>query len=138
MRFLFLGLLCCALTSLLQAQDGLQPKLDISPYIAKVPEQSDFLGSWARGDGGYRIEVTRGKAEGSVIVKYFNPKPINVEGATFEVVDGLPQLNFILRDEGYPGSAYQLQFLAERAVLYGKYIRPGTEGDEVYFVNENE
>lgn len=126
------------LTSALQAQDGLQPKLDISPYIAKVPEQSDFLGSWTRGDGGYRIEVTRGKAVGFVIVKYFNPQSINVASATFEEVDGLPQLNFVLRDEGYPGSSYQLHFVAERGVLYGKYIRPGTPGNDVYFVNDKE
>lgn len=126
------------LTSSLQAQDGLQPKLDISPFIAKVPEQSDFMGSWTRGDGGYRIEVTQGKAKGSVVVKYYNPQSINVEGATIETVDGLLQLNFILRDEGYPGSSYQLHFVAERAVLYGKYIRPGTEGDDVYFVNDKE
>ncbi|MGC6424656.1 MAG: hypothetical protein ACON4O_06680 [Lentimonas sp.] len=120
-----------------QAQSGLQPKYDISPAIAKLPEQSDFYGSWTRGDGGYKIRVAASD-EGRVVVKYSNPQPINVESAVFEVIDGEPVLQFVLRDEGYPGSNYQLNFYSERRVLVGVYLRPESEPSQVYFVNDKE
>ncbi|MGJ8639412.1 MAG: hypothetical protein ACSHYA_08465 [Opitutaceae bacterium] len=138
MRIFLLGALLLSTVYAVQAQEGLQPKYDISPSIAKVPEQSDFFGSWTRGDGGYTIEVATGSTQGSVVVKYFNPESINVESAQFELVEGEPLLGFVLRDEGYPGSAYQLSFLSERRVLVGTYARPGSEPSQVYFVNQAE
>lgn len=138
MRFLLLGALFALLVSSVQAQQSAEPKYDISPNIAKIPEQSDFMGTWLRSDGGYRIEVAAGADDGSVVVQYFNPDPINVESATFEVVDGQLFLKFVLRDAGYPGSSYELIFLSERRVLLGTYARPGAEPAQVYFLNQIE
>ncbi len=137
MRSLFFGCLLALCISVAQGQ-GLEPKYDIPSSIAKVPEQFDFIGSWTRGDGTYRVEVIAGKTPGTVMVKYFNPEPINVESAVFDTVDDLPRLTFVLRDEGYPGSTYQLEFYSERRVLYGQYTRPGAAPSEVYFINDNE
>lgn len=139
MRILLVGWIFVICVSWLGGQgQGLEPKYDISPSIAKVPAQFDFLGSWIRGDGGYRIEVSAGETEGSVVVQYFNPESINVESAHFDRVEDEPRLTFVLRDEGYPGSAYQLSFFPERRVLVGTYARPGTEPSQVYFVNQAE
>lgn len=139
MRILFIGALLSLFVGALQAQEAsLQPKYDISPYIAKLPEQSDFFGTWLRSDGTYRVEIEAGEAAGTVVARYFNPNPINVETSVFDEIEGQPRLEFVLRDEGYPGSAYRLIFLAERRVLVGTYLRPGGEPAEVFFVNKDE
>ena len=138
MRFLLLGALFGLLAGSIHAQQAAEPKYDISPNIAKIPEQSDFIGTWLRGDGGYRIEVTSRVDAGSVVVKYFNPEPINVESSTFDVIDGELFLKFVLRDTGYPGSSYELIFLSERRILLGTYARPGAEPSQVYFLNQGE
>ena len=78
------------------------------------------------------------RVESGVVVKYFNPEPINVESASFSVVDGEVFLDFVLRDTGYPGSSYELIFLSERRILLGSYARPGAEPAQVYFVNQGE
>jgi len=118
------------------AQSGLQPKYDIPPTIAKLPEYSDFLGFWQRADGGYSLQVEpTDQTANEVNVQYFNPAPIHVETATFDEDEmGQPRLTVVLRDEGYPGSTYRLIYLAERQVLVGIYARPGEEGAQVYFV----
>ena len=56
----------------------------------------------------------------------------------FDDIGGQPRIEFILRDEGYPGSAYQLVFMAERRVLVGTYARPDSEPAQVYFVKQDE
>ncbi|HAV12345.1 MAG TPA: hypothetical protein DCX06_02450 [Opitutae bacterium] len=138
MRILLLGVLFGLLASSVQAQEGLQPKYEISPNIAKVPEQSDFFGAWTRGDGGYTIEVAPSAAIDGVVVKYFNPDSINVERSNFDLTGEEPRLQFVLRDTGYPGSSYELSFLSERRVLIGTYSRPGSQPSQVYFINQAE
>ena len=120
------------------AQEGLQPKYDIPSTIAKLAQQSDFFGTWLRADGTYRVEIAAGAEAGSVVARYFNPAPIHVESAAFDEVEGQPRLEFVLRDEGYPGSAYRLIFLAERRVLVGTYARPDADPSQVYFVKQEE
>ncbi|ADE54792.1 hypothetical protein [Coraliomargarita akajimensis] len=127
-------LLLFAVTGL-RAQEGLQPPYEIPSTIAKLPEQSDFLGDWLRGDGTYRLTIEL--VEGSLVVKYFNPKSIQVESAEFAVESELPFLRVVLRDEGYPGSTYELGFLAERGILVGRYSRPGGQPSDVYFVKQS-
>lgn len=138
MRIFLIGALLSVLVGAMQAQEGLQPKYDISPSIAKLPDQSDFFGTWLRSDGTYKIEIEAGKPAGTVVARYFNPDPINVETSIFDEVEGQPRLEFVLRDEGYPGSAYRLIYLAERRVLVGTYARPDAEPSQVYFVREEE
>jgi hypothetical protein len=119
----------------LSAQDGLQPPYDIPSCLAKVPEKADFYGSWLRGDGGYRIEIEASEESPTgIVARYFNPNPIHVELARFEEGTEDPVLTIVLRDEGYPGSTYELIFLAERQVLIGNYARPGSAPAEVYFL----
>jgi hypothetical protein len=132
----FFALFCLMVGSTFAQEQGLEPKYDIPSTIAKLPEQSDFFGTWLRSDGTYRLEIEPGATPGSVVARYFNPGSINVESAAFDEVDGMPRLEFVLRDEGYPGSAYRLIFLAERQLLVGTYARPGSEPAQVYFVKQ--
>ena len=136
MRVLLLGVFYGLIVISGWAQGGLQPKYEIPSLIAKNPEQADFIDSWTRSDGGYRLEVVAVE-QGGVSVKYFNPKPINVESAEFTVFENEPLLKIILRDEGYPGSVYELSFLPERRVLIGTYVRLGQKPSQVYFVKDN-
>ena len=138
MRFFLIGALLSVSFGALHAQQGLQPKYDISPSIAKLPEQSDFFATWLRSDGTYKVEIEAGEGPGTVVARYFNPDPIKVETSAFDEVEGQPRLEFVLRDEGYPGSAYRLIYLAERRVLVGTYMRPSGEPAEVFFVREEE
>jgi hypothetical protein len=139
MRRFSVFILLCLISIPLVAQDAaLEPKYDISPSIAKLSERSDFYGAWLRSDGTYRVEIEPGVGSGSVVARYFNPDPINVEAASFDDIGGQPRIEFILRDEGYPGSAYQLVFMAERRVLVGTYARPDSEPAQVYFVKQDE
>jgi hypothetical protein len=138
MRIFLIGALLSVSIGALQAQQGLQPKYDISPSIAKLPEQVDFFGTWLRSDGTYKVEIEAGEGPGTVVVRYFNPDPIKVETSAFDEVEGQPRLEFGLRDEGYPGSAYRLIYLAERRVLVGTYARPDAEPSQVFFVREDE
>jgi hypothetical protein len=137
-RITFFILLCLSSSFTVAQEAPLEPKYDLSPSIAKLPARSDFYGAWLRSDGTYRVEIEPGVGAGAVVARYFNPDPINVEAASFDEVGGQPRIEFILRDEGYPGSAYQLVFLAERRVLVGSYARPGSEPAEVYFVKQGE
>lgn len=137
-RFSVFILLYLISIPLVAQQAALEPKYDISSSIAKLPKYSDFYGAWLRSDGIYRVEIEPGAVAGSVVARYFNPDPINVEAASFDEVGGQPRIEFILRDEGYPGSAYQLVFMAERRVLVGTYARPDSEPAQVYFVKQDE
>lgn len=133
LRFVWAALVPFFLT----AQDGLEPPFDISPSIAKLAERSDFQGNWLRGDGGYRIAIeVNPDFPGGVSAGYFNPDPINVESSSFDSDAEVPVLVIVLRDEGYPGSIYELRYLAERAVLVGSYARSGSQPSEVYFVKQ--
>ena len=115
-------------------QDALQPPFEIAATIAKLPEVSDFEGEWLRADGTYQLTLK--DTSGAVSAAYFNPKPMNVESASFDATSGQPVLTVVLRDEGYPGSTYQLVYMAERGILFGNYARPGSQPSEVYFVRD--
>ena len=117
----------------LAAQVGQGPKLKVPQYIAKVPERSDFVGEWLRQDGTYKLTVAIDK-NGKVAAKYFNPKPINVESASFSGEGQKTILTVILRDEGYPGSTYELGYNSSYLILVGKYVMPKQrQQHDVYF-----
>lgn len=110
-----------------------QPEEKVPRLIAKVPERSDFFGEWLRYDGTYKLSVEKGK-DGTVVAKYFNPKSIKVESAKFHESDGAIVLTVVLRDEGYPGSTYQLSYDSSYRILVGGYLMPASgQRNQVYF-----
>ena len=124
-----LGLLLLSLAT----THGQEPQRQVPQYIAKVPERSDFFGNWLRQDGTYRLTVSKGK-DGAVTAKYFNPDPIKVESTSFREEDGFTILTVVLRDEGYPGSTYQLSYDSSYRILAGSYLMPQSgQRHQVYF-----
>jgi hypothetical protein len=130
MKYAFvLGLLLASLPACL----GQEPVREVPQYLAKVPERSDFFGEWLRQDGTYKLTVAKG-TDGGVTARYFNPDPIKVESAAFREEDGYIILIVVLRDEGYPGSTYQLTYDSSYRILAGSYAMPQSgQRHQVYF-----
>ena len=108
---------------------GTRPPVYLGPYLQASAAQ--FAGKWTRSDGTYKLEVV--EKEGSLEVKYLNPKPINVESSTLTKTEGGLVMRIVLRDEGYPGSIYELEYIPQYRVLVGYYTIRGQESSEVYF-----
>ncbi|MGZ0709879.1 hypothetical protein ACWPKO_16250 [Coraliomargarita sp. W4R53] len=107
------------------------PPLYYGPY--EQPSASQFAGEWTRSDGTYKMVVSVSE-DGAIATQYFNPAPINVESTTVATdEEGVVTLEIVLRDEGYPGSSYELQYLPQYHVIVGSYSIPGQEPAEVYF-----
>jgi hypothetical protein len=98
-------------------------------YLTSVPGwalAADFrplLGRWQRADGGYVIDIRRVNADGTMDAGYFNPRPINVSGATAGMLKGYIKVEIELRDSGYPGSTYTLLYDPEKEILVGLYFQ---------------
>ena len=125
---IFLSAVILTAISMLSAQS--EPAVFLGPY--EQPHAAQFAGEWTRSDGTYQFKISI--REGAVVAKYFNPSPINVESATLleKGDDGLG-LKIILRDQGYPGSVYNLEYIPQYRVLAGTYTIPGQPPAEVYF-----
>lgn len=123
-----LGVALWAAASCLSAQES--PIIYYGPY--ELPSAAQFEGEWTRSDGTYRMQITT--EEGDLKARYFNPTPIHVESASLvKSEDGGLRLQVILRDEGYPGSTYELEYIPQYRVLAGSYAIPGQAPAEVYF-----
>ena len=90
---------------------------------AQEPNTQRLIGSWMRTDGGYIIAVRRVEPEGRVDAAYFNPRPINVSRAEAAVKGNTAKLFIELRDEGYPGSTYTLEYDSTNDALAGVYFQ---------------
>lgn len=103
------------------------------------PNKDKLPGNWLRYDGGYRIAITAADGDGKLQAAYFNPNPINVSRAEYEWRDEKWHIVVEMRDVGYPGSFYSLDYDPEQDVLYGTYYQ-ATAGQyyEVYFVRGKE
>jgi hypothetical protein len=80
-------------------------------------------GRWVRPDGGYVLELSEIKKDGSVSAAYYNPRPIKVFSATWSRKDGKINLFVELRDVNYPGSKYNLQYDPKSDRLKGTYFQ---------------
>lgn len=52
------------------------------------PDVRRLEGRWLRPDGGYILEVRAIKKDNSVEAAYFNPRPINVHEAHYQIKEG--------------------------------------------------
>jgi hypothetical protein len=98
-----------------------------------------LVGKWLRLDGGYVLEVKQVSGEGRVEAAYKNPAPIHVAQAKAEREGDTIRLFVELRDVGYDGSTYTLNYDAERDELQGIYNQVSngrSQRLEVVFVRE--
>ena len=92
-------------------------------------------GEWVRHDGGYVLQVDKARADGSVHVAYFNPRPIYVAEAFVSIWKDYQKLFVKLQDKGYPGSTYTLFYFKDKDALAGFYHQAQTgQTFEVVFV----
>jgi hypothetical protein len=80
-------------------------------------------GRWVRPDGGYVLELSETKKDGSLKASYFNPKPIKVFSAKWSQREGKINVFVELRDVNYPGSKYDLQYDPGSDRLKGTYFQ---------------
>ena len=91
---------------------------------AQLPADLQRLeGRWVRPDGGYVLELSEIKKDGSLKASYFNPRPINVFTAKWSRKGGEINLFVELRDVNYPGSIYNLQYDSVSDRLKGTYFQ---------------
>jgi len=86
-------------------------------------EASKLEGRWIRTDGGYSLELSNIGADGALTAAYFNPRPIKVSKAAWNIKDGRTILFVELRDVNYPGSTYTLQYDPASDRLQGTYFQ---------------
>lgn len=85
-----------------------------------------LLGNWQRTDADYAIEIRLVNPDGLADARYFNPfnqRSINVARATLLEKGGVAEFFMELRDEGYPGSTYTLQYDEANDQLVGSYFQ---------------
>ena len=103
-----------------------------------MPDFNRLIGSWARPDGGYVIEVRKIYPDGKADAAYFNPQPINVSRSRISEADGIIKLFIELRDRGYPGSLYELKYNPEYDALVGVYFQAAMQQSfDVMFLRKN-
>ena len=97
-----------------------------APAITPSPQEPNtqrLVGNWMRTDGEYIIAVRSVDPAGRVDAAYFNPRPINVSRAEAAVKGKTAKLFIELRDEGYPGSTYTLEYDSTNDALLGVYFQ---------------
>jgi hypothetical protein len=97
----------------------------------KVADKSSLIGDWVRTDAQYLIRITQVNDEGTMTTQYFNPNPINVGKANWELSYGNLKIIVEMRDVNYPGSTYTLNYLPDRDLLAGEYYQ-AVEGITFY------
>ena len=88
-----------------------------------VENEEAFMGRWIRPDGGYILELSKGREEGTLRAFYYNPRPINVARAEFTRNNETVAITVELRDVNYPGSKYNLRYNPRTDHLVGTYFQ---------------
>ncbi len=80
-------------------------------------------GRWQRTDGGYIIEIGAAYSDGKLDAAYFNPNPIHVGRAGWNLNGKNLEVSIELRDVNYPGSTYTLIYQKDQDRLIGVYYQ---------------
>ena len=102
------------------------PQTNAAPSAANAavsPELAKLVGKWERPDGGYVLEIKSVDASGKADVAYYNPNPINVSRAVAWRDKGVNKFVVELRDTGYPGCTYTLDYNPQSDQLVGQYFQ---------------
>lgn len=134
--------LSVALGALVLAAGCAQREADSSSATTNAPaakqtESTRLIGKWLRPDGGYVLDIRGTSQDGLLDAGYFNPNPIHVSKATWQRSAAGLALFVELRDTGYPGATYKLQYRAADDTLAGAYTQPAVgQTFDVEFVRQ--
>jgi hypothetical protein len=114
-----------------QQQTEVSPAAEIKETdSAQLPavtiEEFDFKmlqGRWLRPDGGYVLEFRSIDSAGRIKAFYYNPRPVNVATARVQNRGSTVRVYVELRDQGYPGSYYDLVFDPQKDQMTGNYFQ---------------
>ena len=95
-----------------------------SPAIPAEVRQR-LVGRWLRPDGGYVLSIKSIGEDGKADAAYNNPRAINVAKAQLTQEGGKTALFVELRDVGYPGSYYTLNYDPGLDQMVGVYHHLG-------------
>jgi hypothetical protein len=104
------------------AETAVTPEAEVS-VTEKIDFKAAVAGDWVRTDADYILQVVQLKDDGTVDVKYLNPKPIHVGNATWREENGLLLIYVELQDVNYPGSNYTLVYNPANNMLAGQYFQ---------------
>ena len=90
---------------------------------AAEPDPSRLIGRWLRPDGGYLLELSDPAPDGRLKAAYFNPRPINVSRAQWQLKDSYVIVLVELSDVNYEGSTYLLAYDPDTDQLAGIYFQ---------------
>ena len=80
-------------------------------------------GKWLRPDGGYVLELSEVKQDGTLRAAYFNPRPIHVAKADWKRIVDRIQVFVEFRDVNYPGSTYTIIYDPKQDQFTGYYFQ---------------
>jgi hypothetical protein len=95
----------------------------VSQQQLEASDKTLLVGNWIRTDADYKIQITEVNDEGNMKAGYFNPSSIHVAHANVKRDGDMLQMFIELRDQNYPGSNYQLNYIKDRDVLSGEYFQ---------------
>lgn len=110
-----------------RARPAAAAPLAAMPSEAAAPAR--LLGRWQRSDADYILQIDAAAPDGAMTARYFNPGPIRVGRAGWARSGERIVLSVELRDEGYPGSYYELAFDPASDSLDGVYHHLGIGQD---------
>lgn len=105
------------------SSSSIQPDAATAEAAAAQVNMQKLLGRWLRTDSPYVIEILEVSPDGTLRAGYFNPRPINVAVAKVEDKSGTLEVFVELRDAGYPGSNYKLNYNPKNDSLEGTYFQ---------------
>jgi len=124
----YLGLMgLLTLLLLANAAFAADPILAEKATVPPGPDPVKLVGKWLRTDGGYILQLSEPRPDGSLKAEYFNPRPINVSASAWKHEGGYLGAFVELRAPNYPGSTYTLAYDTNKDHLVGIYFHAGLQ-----------
>jgi hypothetical protein len=97
-----------------------------------------LIGRWLRPDGGYILDIRAVSSDGVMDASYLNPRTIHVAQAKATRKGNTLEVFIELRDQGYPGSTYTLNYDPNEDAFSGIYFQAALKQSfQVVFVRTN-
>jgi hypothetical protein len=118
--------LACATACSREAEAQRPAAASSAPPSATVDARR-LVGRWLRPDGDYVLEIAAAQEGGVLDARYFNPQPKHVGRAAWRREGEKLLVTVVLQDVNYPGSTYELVYLADADRLGGDYYQPALQ-----------